>query len=87
MATSTQSSLFKNLSYVNEISNQIVTSGGTIVFTKDNIIVASEISEEQYRKLLESPYINKLDILPLKRYSNEGVVYTEADASEFINTK
>lgn len=79
MATSTQNSLFRNLTYNDEIKNLIVTSGGTIVFMKDNIIVASEISEAQYRDLLNNPYISKLDILPLKRYGNEGIKYTEAD--------
>ena len=83
MAT-TQSSLFNNLSYVNEIKDQIVNSGGTIVFMKNNVIVASEISEAEYRELLNSPYIDKLDVLPLKRYGNEGVKYNESVASEFV---
>ena len=77
MPTSTQIPLFTNLSYVNEIKEQILTSGGTIVFMKDNIIVASEISEVEYRELLNNPFIDKLDVLPLKRYGNVGINYTQ----------
>ena len=81
MASSTQSSLFRGLTYNDYIKDQIVTSGGTIVFMKDNIIVASEVSEAQYRELLNSPYIDKLDILPLKRYGNSGIEYTQSIVS------
>lgn len=72
MATSTQSLIFKNLTYSEEIKTEIVNSGGTIIFMKDDIIVASEISEEQYRELLNNPYVDKLDVLPLKRYGNKS---------------
>mgnify|MGYP001769364051 CR=1 FL=1 len=54
MATSTQSAVFTNLSYVNEIKDEIILSGGTIIFTKDNLIIASEISEDEYRELLKN---------------------------------
>jgi len=76
MASSTQSSLFKGLSYSNEIKNEIISSGGTIVFMRDNIIMASEVSEAEYRQLLNNPYISKIDVLPLKRYGNQGIQYT-----------
>ena len=79
MATSTQSLIFRNSTYVDDIKKEIINSGGTIVFMKDNIIVASEISEAQYRELLKSPYIDKLDVLPLKRYADTGIKYVEAD--------
>lgn len=71
------SALYSKLSYTDTIKDQIVKSGGTVVFTKDNILVASEVSEAQYRELLQSQYIDKIDILPLKRYANEGIKYTE----------
>lgn len=77
MATSTQRPIFTTLTYNDDIKNAIIKSGGTIVFTKDNIIVASEISESQYRELLKNPYIEKIDILPLKRYKNELTPYIE----------
>lgn len=53
-----------------EISNLIRNEGGAVVYQSGNIIVASEISEELYRELLKSPYIDSLEVLPLKRYSN-----------------
>lgn len=77
MATSTQSAVFTNLSYVNEIKDEIILSGGTIIFTKDNLIIATEVSEDEYRELLKNPYIDKLDVLPAKRYGYEGVKYTK----------
>jgi hydroxymethylpyrimidine pyrophosphatase-like HAD family hydrolase len=79
MATSTQNQLFKSLTYVDDIKELIISSGGTIVFIKDNVIVASELSEAQYRELLDNPYVDKLDVLPLKRYGNEGIKYTVND--------
>ena len=77
MATSTQSQVFRDLTYSNNIKDQIINSGGTIVFMRDNVIMASEISEAEYRELLNSPYIEKLDVLPLKRYGDVGIQYTQ----------
>ena len=77
MATSTQSQVFRDLTYRNNIKDQIINSGGTIVFMRDNVIMASEISEAEYRELLNSPYIEKLDVLPLKRYGDVGIQYTQ----------
>ena len=77
MATSTQSQVFRSLTYSDDIKNQIINSGGTIVFMRDNVIMATEISEAQYREFLNSPYIEKLDVLPLKRYGNVGTQYTQ----------
>jgi hypothetical protein len=88
MATSTQKPLFLKLTYNDKITEQISKSGGTIVFTKDNIIVASEISEAQYRNLLINPYVQKIDVLPLKRYANEGIKYIENEnlSDAIVNT-
>lgn len=72
-------SIFTNLTYTDDIKNQIVSSGGTIIFIKDNVLVASEVSESQYRELLNSPYVDKIDVLPLKRYANTGVQYIQTD--------
>lgn len=74
---STQTKLFINNTYNDEIIDYISTSGGTVVFQRDNVVMASEISEAQYRELLNNPYVTKIDILPLKRYKNEGVKYNE----------
>lgn len=84
MATSTQNPIFTNLYYNSEIRSYIVNSGGTIVFAKDNVIVASEVSESQYRELLKSPLIEKIDVLPLKRYANEGIKYVENEKSNEV---
>lgn len=78
MATSTQSSVFRGLTYSNDIKEQIINSGGTIVFMKDNVIMATEISESQYRELLNSPYVEKMDVLPLKRYGDVGTQYNQS---------
>lgn len=76
MAISTQNTIFTDLTYTNEIKEQIVLSGGTIIFIKDNVIMASEISEAEYSELLNNPYIDKLDVLPLKRYGYDNNIYT-----------
>lgn len=55
--------------YNDIIIEEISRSGGTIIFVKENVIIASNISESEYRSLLNSSYINKIDILPLKDYS------------------
>jgi membrane-anchored glycerophosphoryl diester phosphodiesterase (GDPDase) len=73
--TTTQNTIFTELTYTNEIKEQIVLSGGTIIFIKDNVIMASEISEAEYRELLNNPYIDKLDVLPLKRYGYDSITY------------
>jgi hypothetical protein len=76
-------SLPTKITYNDTIKEDIVASGGTIIFIKDNIIVASEISEEHYRILLDSPYISKIDVLPLKRYKNETQEYTAGNLDDF----
>ena len=52
-----------------EISKLINNEGGTVIYSSGNILIASEISEELYRELLKSPYIESVKDLPLKRYS------------------
>lgn len=69
---STQTKLYQNLSYIPEIKEQILLSGGTIVYTKDNIIIATEISEAEYVELLKNPNIYKMDVLPAKRYGYDS---------------
>ena len=80
------STFLQNITYNDEIENLIFASGGTIVFMKDNVIVATEVSEAQYRELLNNPYISKIDVLPLKRYKNEGIKYTESGFEDFVNS-
>lgn len=59
--------------YNDIIIEEISNSGGTIIFVKENVIIASNISESEYRSLLNSSYINKIDILPLKDYITQTV--------------
>ena len=68
MAISQQ--LNQAITYNDPIKQIIVSSGGTIIFTKDNMIIASDLSESQYRELLRSEYVEKIDVLPLKSYGN-----------------
>jgi hypothetical protein len=77
MAASSQSSVYKQLSYSEDIKNEILLSGGTIVYMKDNIIIASEVSEAEYIELLNNPHIYKLDVLPAKRYGYNDKTTTE----------
>lgn len=79
-----QRPIFRNLSYIDNLKQQIIISGGTIIFVKDNIILASEISEAQYRQLLNNPFVEKLDVLPLKRYANEGTKFEKNDINANI---
>jgi hypothetical protein len=78
-------SLENNITYNDNIKNEILASGGTVVFSKDNIIVASEISEKQFRNLLDNPYITKIDVLPLKRYKDESKPYKQETVKEDID--
>ena len=70
---------FNKISYNNEIVEIVSTSGGTIILNRDNVIVASEVSEILYRELLENPNIYKIDVLPLKRYMDEGAKYIKKE--------
>lgn len=51
-----------------EIEDLISKNGGTIIYTYDNIIVASEISDNLYSELKKNPNIEYIQDLPLKRY-------------------
>ena len=74
---STQTKLFTNSTYNDYIQNEILISGGTLIFMRDNVMMVSEITEEQYIALLNDPYVDKVDVLPLKRYANEGIKYNK----------
>jgi hypothetical protein len=60
--------LQNNINYNGTVKEIITNSGGTIVFVKDNMIIASEISESLYRDLLKNAQVEKIDIVPLKTY-------------------
>ena len=63
-------SLIQNLTYNNEIESDITTHGGKIVYAYNNIIMATEISDEYYVELAKSPYVDSIYDVPLKRYGN-----------------
>ena len=56
--------------YNPEIANLISNEGGAVVYQSGNIIVASEVSVELFQELIKSPYIESLETLPLKSYTN-----------------
>jgi len=58
------------LRYNSEIEENITQNGGTILYSYNNIIVASEISDESYSDLMKNNNIDFLQDLPLKKYGN-----------------
>ena len=54
--------------YNSLIENDIISNGGTVVYSYNNIIMASEISEELFKELQKNPYIEYIQDLPLKKY-------------------
>jgi len=58
------------LLYNSEIENIIKIHGGTVVYSYNNIIMASEISEELYGELKKNPNIGYLESLPLKKFGD-----------------
>lgn len=58
------------LSYNSSIEDIINTQGGTILYSYDNIIIASEITDSFYSELSKNPNIEYIDSLPLKKYGD-----------------
>lgn len=56
------------LRFNSELESDIVGNGGSILYSYNNIIIASEISEEYYTELSKSPYINYIQDIPLKKF-------------------
>lgn len=56
-----------------EVENEIVDNGGTIIYSYNNIIIASEISEEYYNELQKNQYIDYIESLPLKKYGEVNI--------------
>ena len=77
MSTSAQNIMISDLTYVSTLKDSIIKSGGTVVFIRDNVMLATEISEAQYRDLLNNPYVDKIDVLPIKRYGTNTLPYQE----------
>lgn len=80
-------SLIQNLTYNNEIEDNITKNGGKIIYTYNNIIIASEISDTYYTELAKSPYVENIYDVPLKRYGSIdknliNTVYTQTFENE-----
>ena len=82
MPAKKDNNIYSNLTYTSILKDSIIKSGGTVVFIRDNLMLATEVSEAQYRELLNSPYIDKIDVLPIKRYGNDIVQYEEVVTNE-----
>ena len=51
-----------------EVENLIKQNSGTIIYSFNNIIIASEVNESLFKDLLKNPYIDYIQDLPLKSY-------------------
>lgn len=58
------------LNYNSEIKSEIVSNGGSVIYSYNNIILATEITEELYTELKKSSYIQYIEDVPLKRYGD-----------------
>jgi len=58
------------LSYNSSIESIINLQGGTILYSYDNMIIASEITDSFYSELIKNPNIEYIDSLPLKKYGD-----------------
>jgi hypothetical protein len=56
------------LRFNSEVESEIVNNGGTVIYSYNNIIIASEISEEYYIELQKNIYVDYIQPLPLKKY-------------------
>jgi hypothetical protein len=50
------------------IENEITKHGGKVVYSFNDVIIASEISDETYNELQKNPFIDSIYEMPLKRY-------------------
>lgn len=72
------------LMYNSEIEKTITLNGGTVLYSYNNIIMASEISDEFYAELLKNPYIDYIQELPLKKYGEiDSNLIDQLDFSNF----
>jgi len=56
------------LLYNSQIEDVIRKQGGTVAYSYNNLIMASEISENLYNELKKNPNIDYIESLPLKKY-------------------
>jgi hypothetical protein len=68
------------LRYNSQIENNILQNGGTVLYSYNNIIIASEISESYFIELQKNSYIEYIEDLPLKKYGE--INYALIDQSD-----
>jgi hypothetical protein len=52
------------------IENDITKNSGKVIYSYNNMIIASEISDEYYTELAKNPLIESIYVVPLKRYGD-----------------
>jgi hypothetical protein len=60
--------LISDLTYSSLVEDSINQNGGTVIYSYNNIIVASDISETFYNELQKNPNIDYIEELALKQY-------------------
>lgn len=76
------------LRYNSQIENNILQNGGTVLYSYNNIIIASEISESYFIELQKNSYIEYIEDLPLKKYGEINYsLIDQSDVSKMTNTE
>lgn len=71
----------------NEVEDNIIKNGGKVLYSYNNMIIASEISDTYYTELAKNPNVENLYTVPLKRYGNiDSNLINQIDATK-INQK
>jgi hypothetical protein len=68
----------EDLTYSSSIEDSISQNGGTVIYSYNNIIIASEISEAFYNELQKNPNIDYIESVALKQYGS-------ADSNQISN--
>jgi len=73
------------LRYNTAIESSIRNNYGTVLYSYNNIIVATEISETLYNELQKNPNIEYIESLPLKRYGElDSTLIDQLDISKIF---
>lgn len=75
------------LRYNSEIESDIKENGGIVLYSFNNIIIASDISDEFYNELKKNTNIEYIEDLPLKKYGDINYdLINQIDTSKFSVT-
>lgn len=73
------------LRYNSSIESEIKKHSGTVLYSYNNIIIASEISDDFYSELKNNPFIDYIQDLPLKKYGDvDGNLIDQLDVSKIF---